>query len=304
MDQEKQQTPEQQDVESDAAFAAGYAQARGTEVVPQVTTPEKTEAPQTGDEKVVPESKAAPVEDEWKDVPSKVKTEFESMRARLTAIDTIPEQMRKLQGQVGGLVSHTKELKDALAKAKDTTEAKGGTTPTQQQVDSAAKDAAQWEQLKADFPDWAEAVDARLAKIEATRATTSPVDTAAIEARIAAETEKRVAQATSQAVAEARLLAPIDAKHLGWEETIVTEPFLAWEKKQGAEVQAYASSSNPQDVIRMLDLYSVFSKKTAEKAEERKRLDANVTPSGTTVTPSTTSDDDAFEQGYNEARSR
>lgn len=310
-------TPQQTAADSNAAFEAGFKKVRTGESPAPAEKPATTEAPKvetvapTGDS---PTTEEKPVVDEWEGVSPKVKAELESLRGVLKTVEKVPDQLKNIHAHIGGLTTATKDLRTALASAKTVTEAKGAEAPTKEEIESAAKSDARWKQLTEDFPDWAEAVNERLKKVEAaaSKAVPSVVDTSAIKTEITTDVDQRISKAVAAAEAkavQARVYARIDLVHGDdWEERINSPEFEAWYGKQTKDTQALSSSPKAADAIKLLDLYEADRKKALQKAEEKaerdKRLESAITPKGVVHTPTVTTDDQAFERGFNKVRKR
>lgn len=312
---------QQQNVDSDASFATGFHRARGDspstpaeppkQESPQPNPEPKSDAKTDGPAPATEEKAAATPapDDEWKDVHPKVKQELESMRGRLDGLGELPGHVRNLQHQYGGLKSLTSSLKDAIAKATATTQAAGDATPTAEQIESAAKSEARWKQLVEDFPEWAEAIDERMKRIESQRP--APVDTSALKTEVLTDAQARIAKAKEEARAEARVLARIDNAFPedDWEALINSDAFATWYGKQKPEVQSLSASPAAKDAIRLISLFkdarAKDAKAAAEKEAREKRLERAEQPQGVAheATPSTPTDDEAFDKGFKRGRS-
>ena len=311
---------QQQTVDSDASFEAGFNRTRGDTTPAEPAKQDKPEVKASDASTVESPAASAPgadpattvVEDEWKDVPPKVKAELESMRGMVADLTKLPERFRAIEHQVGGIKSLTQSLKETIAKATTTTQAAGHETPTQEQIESAAKDEARWKQLTEDFPEWAEAIDARLKRIEAIKP--ASVDTSALKTEVLTDVDSRIAKERDESrktiLNEARVLGRIDAAFpdYDWEAAISTEQFATWYGTQKPEVQSLSASPKPQDAIRLISLFreseAKAAKAAAEKESREKRLDRAEQPQGVAheATPSTPTEDESFERGFKRAR--
>lgn len=307
---------QEQNVDSDAAFAAGFSRTRG-DTTPAPAQQEAPQAPASDASHVespAPEGTAPgaqPPVDEWKDVPAKVKAELESMRGMVDGLTKLPERFRAIEHQVGGIKSLTQSLKDAVAQATTTTKAAGDSAPTPEQVESAAKSDERWKQLKDDFPEWAEAVDERLKRVETARPS---VDPSALKTEVLTDVDSRIAKARDESrttiLTEARVLGRIDAAFpdYDWEAAIQTEQFATWYEGQKPDVKALSGSPKPQDAIRLVSLFkeaqAKAEKAAAEKEAREKRLDRAEQPQGVAheATPSMPTEDEAFANGFKRAR--
>lgn len=303
MTTENEQTPEQIAAESDAALSDGFYEARGQE-------PPKTEAevktPEPTTEGAAPASDPVKVEevvvDPWAKVDPTIKAEFDSIREKLGGVEKIPERLRTIEGSLGGLSQLTKELKVAVATAATAAEAKGQATPTQAQVEYAAKSPERWKALKDDFPDFAELLAEEMGAVRAELAAKqAPQDVTALKTEIAGELRKRIEDAEQKAES-ARAHGYLDVKHFGWEAVIASQDFEAWYAKQPKETQALSASKSAKDAEKMLDLYAADQKKAAEKSQNKQRLERAIAPEGTVVTSVVEDPDEALAAGFNEVR--
>ena len=301
---QQQETVEQPPVDSEADFAAGFNNVRGVESTPAKDPAPVNEEPPKEEPKADGATSTEPPKDDWEGVSPKVKAEIESISEKLKGIDSLSKQLASINGHIGGLKSQQQEMKAALAGARAAAVSEGKDAPTTEQVERARTDSARWKQLKEDFPEWAEAVDERLADLQRSLPREAPVNPADLEAQIAKRVEERIQTSTQAARDEARVLAVIDAKHDGWEETINTPEFAAWYRTQPAEIQRLSASPKAKDAIRMLDLYAEHKTKQAQKAEREKRLDRAITPQGATATAVVEDPEAAFEAGFREGRGR
>lgn len=262
---------------------------------------EKTEAEKAAEAKAAKEAAAkAAAEAEWDGVPVRVRKTLEAIEGKVGLLDRIEPRLKSVEGRTGAALEGVHALKTALEAAKAATKA-GGEAPTQEQIAAAATSSAKWKQAKEDYPDWAEAMDERLAALP--RAEASPVDVAGLKTELTGTVSEIVAQAASQAKAEARELARIDRKHENWEETVATPDFKTWRDAQPPEIQALGASDKSADAIKMLDAYEAHRKAvaeaTAKKQRDQKRLDSAITPKGV-AQPATRNptDEEAKLQGF------
>lgn len=301
-----------------AAFESGYSDARASQGVTPAEAPaaehpaEKAQETSTQEPTKPTEGAGAtdpqktetgkPAEDEWAGVPQKVRTELEALRGAVSKVEKIPDRLRNIEGHIGGLTATTRELKAALDSARTAATAAGARAPTDAEVKQATRNPDLWKQLKEDFPVWAEAIEPELADLRAQMAALpkpQPVDVAALKGEVTKDMQPLI----DAAVAYGRGMARIDRKHGDdWEQLVKAPEFDAWFKTQPADVQALSSSRVPKDAERLLDLYGDHRKKQAEKAGRNKRLDAVTQPRGTAAVTPMTSDDEAFEAGYQQAR--
>lgn len=301
---ETQPTQEQVQADSTAAFERGFDAGRG--VSPPVEKPAEA-VPATVEGEVKPEPVVEAQPDPWEGVAPKVKAELESVSSRLASVDAIAHDLKSLQGRYGHISKSLDELK-AAGKAATTAVADA---PTKAQIDQ-AHSSEKWKQLKEDYPDWADAMDERLAALPSTQA--PAVDVEAIAARIRAEVEEETGKKLQGVEERAVEFAVTTIKYPGWKATVKTPEWKAWFAAQPPEVRALEDSSSASDAIKLLDSFTAAqqaakkaadaaAKKKAEQEANDKRLKGALTPQGSvSASPHTLDDADAFERGYAKAR--
>jgi len=165
------------------------------------------------------------------DVLETVKEGFESQNKRI----------RKMEGHYGSLQGSVQELSRNIETAETAKE-----IPTKEAIAAAVNDGEKFSKLKADFPDWGEGMDEAMQTIiEATSA--NQIDTEKLIADIGQQTQTYV----QGALAENK----VETAHEGWGELVASDKFVEWQNEQPEEVQMLAQSANPNDAIRLIDLY-------------------------------------------------
>lgn len=297
-DKQSEQAVEQSQAEAEASFAAGFARVNGdgpsadAEAKPkegEQATPAKPAEAATPEP--TPEEKAkAEAEREWEAVPKVV-------RDKLQQLETIPNQISKLAGHVGGFKN---QLENVVATAKAAAEKRGDEVPTDRQVQQAMATPESWARFEKDWPEMAEAINARLSGIGMQKA--AEPDLSAFRGQVSED--------ISQAVDVAEERALVRFKYPTWRQTVKTDAFKAWFEQQAEDVQSLAQSPIADDAIRMLDAYDQHAKSLAEEAARRqkqeKRLAGAVTPTGSSAPPSpaSISDEEALTRGFKRAHGR
>lgn len=284
-------TPEQTEQEAANALSAGYNKVRGepADVEAAKVEPPESEAKEEPPKEEPPKEEPVVV-DPWEGVAPIVKQEFERVRATAN--------------QVGSAQRHIKVLEDQIAQLKSAGEAAkaaapGVAAPTAGQIQSAATSGEKWKAIKEDFPEWAEAMEERLAAQAATKPH-DPVDVEKLRKEWQEGTQAQVAGAID--VAEERAF--VRFKYPAWKQVVNTPAFQTWMQTQAPEVQALAKSNLADDAIKMLDGYTEHQKAAAIKAaaetKNKARLAAAVAPKqaasgGPTILP----DEAGLYAGYN-----
>ena len=291
-------------------LAAGFEKVRGkpTEETTTTTTTAAVETVQQTDaEKTAAEEAAKAAAEEAEK--AREKAYFESLpasvRDRIEKIDKIEvtvNQVGHFQRKLKTVEDRIEAVSKAGTDAAKAATAAGGTAPTQAQIDAAAAGGGEkWKQMKEDFPEWAEALDERLATLRPGAA--APVDVESIKKEVAGDVDTRIAQAT--AVAEESAF--IRLKHPGWKATVRTPEFKAWHDTQPDDVKALAASNNGDDAVKMLDAFEVHRKAAAAAAAARERqtnrLERAIPVKGSGSPPAPQNDDaNALKRGFDRAR--
>lgn len=286
---EGQQTDEQ----AEASFAAGFARASGNEPEGDATAGKPEAAPEDKPEAAHEDQ---PPVDEWEGVP-------QAVRNRLQALESIPSQISKLAGHVGGFKSQLGQLESAITAAKQAAERRGEDAPTKQQVQEAAANPEAWANFKQEFPEIAEAVHAKLAAdIAASREDRAPpVDVDDLRSQVSRDINQSIDAAEERAL--------VRLKHPGWKATVQSPEFSAWFSAQPDELRALGASDLADDAIRVLDAYeqhrTAQSDADAARLKQQQRLSAAVTPTGSPApVRAGISDEEAFARGFKRAARR
>jgi hypothetical protein len=246
----------------------------GLEQPPQDELDEEEAQPQEEDQ---PEAEgeaeeAAPEEDPLAGVPA-------ALREKLDAIGSTLEQftsrLKTTEGRVGAIQSHL-----AKSAAVDTRKA-GDKAPTQAQIDAAKKSDETWKSLKEDFPEWASAMEDKIA-----------AQSADYENKFLSKSEAQAAILTSQKQIQQQIAEQIEkrivaARHPNYEQTLRTKEFWSWFKTQPEQMKHKAASTKADDAIEILDAYKASLKPTQPnvKEERKKRLERSVSPTGVSEKP-------------------
>lgn len=283
-------TEEQVQQESSDAFEAGFNQERGEPTTE--TSPEPVQEEVKAEEPEAPQEQTEEVKevDPWEGVPQVVREKLEAVTGKLGSVDKISDRIRNIEGHIGGLASQVKSFVNAskaVAKA-------GVETPSQAQIETAAQSSEKWKAIKEDYPDWAEALEERLA--EEKRA--APVDLEGFQKKV----DESVGSLNSTLRAELRRAHEtiVEIKHPDWRKDVNTNEFKNWFNGQTNEMKALAASESAVDAIKLLDVYKSSTKKS--KQDKEQRLRSAVTPQGSAAKPNSINDDDAFERGFASAR--
>jgi hypothetical protein len=228
------------------------------------------QAAYNGEEPSPEESAGAPVgkedtQDPWSGLPPALKETIDGMSNRLAVLDTIEERLKQSERRVGSLQNEIYNAKKAAEEVKQ--------APTKQEMEAAQKSTAAWESLKEDFPEWAEAIDARFAEQSKQFKQDTP-DFEKINQEIAELKSLREKAVTNDNL-EVRLLGMM---HPDWQEVVKDPAYKSWVEKQPDPVKQRAyHGKTAEEAVSVLNLFKSSRKPNNSKS----RLDQAVEiPSG------------------------
>ena len=207
---------------------------------------EKEKEPETKTEETPP--------DPWEGVNPALKETLESMNYRL----------KQTEKRVGSIQN----------KANEPVAVKVDDTPTQEQIVESAKNEESWSQLKEDFPEWADAIDGRLAASSARLSKELP--------KLQDELKKTI-KGIEDNFDRKLELRTVEFYHNDWEQVRDSADYKTWIQSQSDELKDGHQSSKAIDAIKVLNAYKEFKKpkeaepdkgKTAEQiaADRKARL--------------------------------
>ena len=224
------------------------------------------------------ETKAAEP-DPWEGVPPIVRQTLESINGKVGAVDALRREVGGFNGRMSKL---TQQLTDAATQAaKDVSRA-----PTQAQITEAAKSSAKWEQQKADFPEWADAMEERLASERAAIVAGLPQNTAIDVDNIRNSVLNEAKQVQLEMLERARSLIRLDSKYPNWTADVLVKPgeftaeFDTWQKTQPPEIQALVGSLNADDASKVLDRFYQHKKAAQVRLQKQQQLERAIPPRG------------------------
>lgn len=159
---------------------------------------------------------------------------MEQMLTRLT------EHVRSTDGRLGGL---NRDLQRLMSASK----ASGTDTPSAAEVSAASGSAEAMKELKENYPEFGEVLEK---VVSATDKRQSELQ-AELQAIKASGTSGAI---TAEQVEERINDAVVEFAHPGWKQIVSKPEFAGWLERQQPEVRNLATSSNPRDAIRLLDL--------------------------------------------------
>lgn len=271
MTEEVQKQEEVQEQQDDAAFEAGFAEARGDESPTPEPVAEETPAEEpVAEEPVTPEPEIV--------FAGLTEEQLKAALAKAGEVDELKGQVRQLFGRFGEVNS---KLQQAASQGQ----------PTKVTPDQLKK-------LKANFPEFADDLAEDLSSLVLGGGTQQQAfDPSELQATIKAERE---------AMEKSFELKLLSIKHPDWQTVRSTDDFKLWEQTlPDKERQELNESWDAAYVSTRFDEFKSWREKSQTvKVQKQSRLEAAVTPKGTPATKqSTINDDDAFYAGFKAVRS-
>ena len=178
--------------------------------------------------------------------------DIQSYRDKIAGLETMVQQLsgrvRNAEGHIGGLSSQLKQQ----IQAAQAVHAQGGDAPSASELRKAQEDPEAFKRLKEDYPEFAAAlkpamddlVKAELAKFK----DLMPKD--------------QQSQFDVQTLTESiRRELTVEVRHPGWKKEVKKPEFVGWLQSAPREVQMLAGSDDPEDAVRLLDLYKAPKQK-------------------------------------------
>ena len=214
------------------------------------------------------EPEAAPEADPWEGVPAALKQTLEALQSKVSAIDTIGNEVKQWSGRVGAIQRELQLQRNAAEQAAKTV----SEAPTKQQMAEAAQDDEAWSELKDEFPEWADALEKRTGKLE----------------KKFSEQIESLRQQQPQAPDLSALRREYDQKlltikHPSWQQLVASPEYNEWLNKQPQDVRQKAlESTDALECIEVLDQFIAAKSPVKDVVDKRKeRLASSVSaPSG------------------------
>ena len=214
------------------------------------------------------EPEAAPEADPWEGVPAALKQTLEALQSKVSAIDTISNEVKQWSGRVGAIQRELQLQRNAAEQAAKTV----SEAPTKQQMAEAAQDDEAWSELKDEFPEWADALEKRTGKLE----------------KKFSEQIESLRQQQPQAPDLSALRREYDqklltVKHPSWKQVVTSPEYNEWLNKQPQDVRQKAlESTDALECIEVLDQFTAAKSPVKDVVDKRKeRLASSVSaPSG------------------------
>lgn len=207
------------------------------------------------------EPEAAPEADPWEGVPAALKQTLEALQSKVSAIDTIGNEVKQWSGRVGAIQRELQLQRNAAEQAAKTV----SEAPTKQQMAEAAQDDEAWAELKDEFPEWADALEKRTGKLE----------------KKFSEQIESLRQQQPQAPDLSALRREYDqklltVKHPDWRELVASPEYQEWLNKQPGDVRQKAlESTDALECIEVLDQFTAAKSPVRDVVDKRRERLAN-----------------------------
>ena len=209
--------------------------------------------------------------DPWEGVNPALKQAFDEMSNRVNNFQATETRLKQAESRIGAI---TNEL-HAARKAAETVKA----APTAEQMQAAAESDEKWENLKKDFPEWADAFDGRFDK-------KITVKLKELREELKTELKSEIGDGKPPANLDLRLLSIVKPK---WKETVASKEWKEWLALQPHETAALVTSDRAEDAITIITSFEDATRpqKTATEiaAERKQRIKTAVLPQGGKAVP-------------------
>lgn len=209
-------------------------------------------------------------EDPLAGIPAALRETIDGISSKLSTLTTLEERLKQTERRIGSIQNEFQAAKQAATEKK-------ATAPTEAEMAAAAKDKAEWDDLKEEYPEWAEAIEKKLAATSAEFSKVLPD----LQNNL---TDLRTQQQrfVSSELLEGRLLS---IKYPTWKETVNTKEYQHWLQTQPEDIQQkHYSGKTADDAIFVLDRFQDFQsqhKPTQDiSAARKKRLSQAATTTG------------------------
>ena len=229
---------------------------------------ERAEFQEEQQEEQQAEPEAAPEADPWEGVPAALKQTLEALQSKVSAIDTIGNEVKQWSGRVGAIQRELQLQRNAAEQAAKTV----SEAPTKQQMAEAAQDDEAWSELKDEFPEWADALEKRTGKLEKK-----------FSEQIESLRQQQPQSPDLNALRREYDQKLLTVKHPSWKQVVTSPEYNEWLNKQPQDVRKKAlESTDALECIEVLDQFTAAKSPVKDVVDKRKeRLASSVSaPSG------------------------
>ena len=195
--------------------------------------------------------------DPWSNVDPVIRTELDILKSKLSESESIEERLKQTERRLGSVLN---ELHAAKETAKQVTDA-----PTKEQMIEANINDDSWNELKEDFPEWAQGIESKLAANSAEMRKELP-DVVAIRDEISREFGERYSELESKLTGSI-----VSSHHKNWRDIVQSDDFQTWRETNGVN-----DTNDAAEAIASISAYNEYKKSVPTvkdiKAEREQRL--------------------------------
>lgn len=165
------------------------------------------------------------------------------------------KRLYNVEGHIGGLNASVKRVQEEF-------KGRGKETPSAEQIAKAQVSPEAMAELEEKYPAFAKVIKPVLEDAVARMTPASQQAAQQIPDDIVTEKDFREWQNRQY----------VELRHEGWEEKVKTPEFYGWLTRQPREVQMLATSDNPKDAVRLLDLHADAAKPPQKQSTDNDQL--------------------------------
>uniref|UniRef100_A0A6M3LV52 Uncharacterized protein n=1 Tax=viral metagenome TaxID=1070528 RepID=A0A6M3LV52_9ZZZZ len=225
-----------------------------------------------------PELAKEAVVDPWEGVNPALKGMFDTMSQTVQTLQGADLRLKQAESRIGAITNELHAAKQAAEKVK--------VAPTAEQMAVATKSDENWENLKKDFPEWAEAFDGRFDNKLSVKLEELKKEIGGGTTTEELEKLKTTLAEGTQTEIQKGILTFFKPK---WKDTIGTNDWKAWIAAQSAETVALTTSDQAVDAVSLIDQFEEATQKqktaTEIAADRKRRMKTSVLPEGGKAVP-------------------
>lgn len=199
-------------------------------------------------------------EDPWAGVSPALRETIEKISGKVSSLDSYETRLKQTERRIGSIQNEFHAARKAADDENKSSKTK--TAPTDKEMKDAAGDTEAWENLKEEYPVWAEAIEKKIAASSAEFSDKLP-DFSGLKTDID-QIRQGQDRMMTKAEVEVRL---VRFAHPDWEKTVKTREYKDWLKAQPQDIKVKCDSEEAEDAIFVLNQFKEFQskKKTPEE---------------------------------------
>jgi len=225
-----------------------------------------------------PEPAKEAVVDPWEGVNPALKGMFDTMSQTVQTLQGADLRLKQAESRIGAITNELHAAKQAAEQVK--------VAPTAEQMAVATKSDENWENLKKDFPEWAEAFDGRFDNKLSVKLEELKKEIGGGTTTEELEKLKTTLAEGTQAEIQKGILTFFKPK---WKEEIASPEWKTWIAAQPAETVALTLSDQAVDAVSLIDQFEEATQKpktaTEIAADRKRRMKTSVLPEGGKAVP-------------------